>query len=54
MKSEPIIIRHHADADGICAGVAVERACLPLIKAQGDSEAEYHFLLPLALEGSVL
>ncbi len=43
IKSEPIIIRHHADADGICAGVAVERACLPLIKAQGDSEAEYHF-----------
>ena len=43
MKSEPIIVRHHADADGICAGVAVERACLPLIRAQGDSEAEYHF-----------
>lgn len=43
LKSQPIIVRHHADADGICAGVAVERACLPLIKAQGDSEAEYHF-----------
>jgi archaea-specific RecJ-like exonuclease len=43
LKSEPIIIRHHADADGICAGVAVERACLPLIKAQGDSDAVYHF-----------
>ena len=43
LKSEPIIVRHHADADGICAGVAVERACLPLIRAQGDSEAEYHF-----------
>ncbi len=43
IKSQPIIVRHHADADGICAGVAVERACLPLIKEQGDSEAEYHF-----------
>ncbi|WP_174590196.1 DHH family phosphoesterase [Methanocella conradii] len=42
-KSEPIIVRHHADADGICAGVAIEKACLPLIKAQGDSDAEYHF-----------
>ncbi len=43
LKSEPIIVRHHADADGICAGVAMEKACLPLIKAQGDSDAEYHF-----------
>ena len=43
LKSVPIIIRHHADADGICAGVAVERACLPLIRQEGDSEAEYHF-----------
>ena len=43
LKSQPIIIRHHADADGICAGVSVERACLPLIKEQGDSDAEYHF-----------
>ena len=43
LKSEPIILMHHADADGICAGVAVEKACLPLIKAQGDSDAEYHF-----------
>ncbi len=43
LKSQPIIVRHHADADGICAGVAIERACLPLIRAQGDQEAEYHF-----------
>jgi RecJ-like exonuclease len=43
LKSRPIIVRHHADADGICAGVAIERACLPLIRAQGDSDAEYHF-----------
>ena len=43
IKSVPIIVRHHADADGICAGVAVERAALPLIREQGDSEAEYHF-----------
>ncbi len=43
LKSQPIIIRHHADADGICAGVAVERACLPLIREQGDSDAEHHF-----------
>jgi RecJ-like exonuclease len=43
IKSVPIIVRHHADADGICAGVAVERACLPLIREQGDSDAEYHF-----------
>lgn len=43
LKSQPIIVRHHADADGICAGVAVEKACLPLIRAQGDADAVYHF-----------
>lgn len=42
-KSRPIIIRHHADADGITSAVAIERALIPLIREVGGSEADRHF-----------
>ena len=42
-KSRPIIIRHHADADGITSAIAIERAILPLIKEIGGSDADRHF-----------
>ncbi len=42
-KSRPIIIRHHADADGITSAIAIERAILPLIKEVGGSDADRHF-----------
>jgi archaea-specific RecJ-like exonuclease len=39
-----ILVRHHADADGICGGVAVEKAVIPLLKEMNlDSDAEWHF-----------
>jgi RecJ-like exonuclease len=41
-KSKPIVIRHHADADGITAAVAIETAILPLIKEVGGADAEYY------------
>ncbi|MEA3294700.1 MAG: DHH family phosphoesterase [Euryarchaeota archaeon] len=41
--SRPIVLRHHADADGITSAIAVERAIIPLIKEVGGSDAEYHF-----------
>jgi RecJ-like exonuclease len=41
-KSRPIVIRHHADADGITAAVAIESAILPLIKEAGGPDAEYY------------
>jgi RecJ-like exonuclease len=41
-KSRPIVIRHHADADGITAAVAIETAILPLIKEVGGPDAEYY------------
>jgi RecJ-like exonuclease len=41
--SKPIVLRHHADADGITSAIAVERAVLPLIREVGGSDAEYHF-----------
>lgn len=43
LKSRPIIIRHHADADGITSAIAIERALLPLIRDVGGSDASYHF-----------
>ncbi len=42
-KSRPIIIRHHADADGITSAIAVERALLPLIREVGGQDADRHF-----------
>jgi len=41
-KSQPIVVRHHADADGITAAVAIENAILPLIKEIGGPDAEYY------------
>ncbi|NPV61794.1 MAG: DHH family phosphoesterase [Methanotrichaceae archaeon] len=42
LKSRPIVVRHHADADGITAAVAIETAILPLIKEVGGPDAEYY------------
>ncbi|RXE56170.1 phosphoesterase [Methanoculleus taiwanensis] len=40
--AQPIVLRHHADADGICAAVAVETAVTALIRESGgDFDAEY-------------
>ncbi len=41
-KSRPIVVRHHADADGITAAVAIEMAILPLIAEVSGPDAEYH------------
>jgi archaea-specific RecJ-like exonuclease len=40
--STPIILRHHADADGITSAIAIERAILPIITDIGGSDAEYY------------
>lgn len=42
-KSRPIIVRHHADADGITSAIAIERALLPLIREVGGQDADRHF-----------
>ena len=36
LESRPIILRHHADCDGYCGGIALERAILPLIMQNHD------------------
>lgn len=42
LTSQPIILRHHADADGICSAVAIEQAVVSLIRdSGGDFDADY-------------
>ena len=44
LDGRSILVRHHADADGICAGVAMEKAIIPLLKEHNpDSDAEWHY-----------
>ena len=40
-RSRPIILRHHADADGITSAIAIEKAILPLIIEVGGPDAQY-------------
>lgn len=44
MTQQPIILRHHADADGICAAVSVETAVLQLIRDCGGDPDMDNFL----------
>ncbi len=45
LESRPIIIRHHWDADGVCGGVALEKALVDLVeKTNADSEAKYYLV----------
>ena len=46
--SQPIILRHHADADGICSAVAIEQAVVALIKESGGDFDADHFLFKRA------
>jgi len=45
IQSRPIIVRHHSDCDGYCAGVAIERAVLATLgqRQSGSSIADWRF-----------
>jgi len=44
LDGRSILVRHHADADGICAGVAVEKAVIPILQEINPSnDAEWHY-----------
>ena len=46
IQNRPIIIRHHNDTDGYCAGYALEKAILPLVQKEHASEkAGYEFFM---------
>ncbi|MFB6243005.1 MAG: OB-fold nucleic acid binding domain-containing protein, partial [Halobaculum sp.] len=54
LSDRPIVVRHAATADGYVAGAAVERATLPLVRAEHpESDAEYHYFDRRPLDGSV-
>ena len=44
LDGRTILLRHHNDADGICSGVAMEKAIIPLIeKANPSNDAQYYY-----------
>jgi len=44
ITDRPVIVRHSATADGYVAGVAIERATLPLVREEHRrADAEYHY-----------
>ena len=44
LDGRTILLRHHNDADGICAGVAMEKAIVPLIESSNPSnDAQYYY-----------
>ena len=54
LEGRPVVVRHSATADGYVAGVAIERATLPLVREEHQStDAEYHYFDRRPLEGSV-
>ncbi|WP_053948616.1 DHH family phosphoesterase [Halolamina sediminis] len=53
-ESRPIVVRHAATADGYVAGVALERAILPMVREEhAESDAEYHYVNRRPLEEAV-
>ena len=54
LASRPVVIRHPATAAGYVAGAAIERAVLPLVRAEhARSDAEYHYVVRRPLENAV-
>jgi len=44
LDGRTVLLRHHADADGISAGVAMEKAILPLLnEISPSSDAQWHY-----------
>ena len=44
LDGRTVLLRHHNDADGICSGVSMEKAIVPLLKdVNPDNDAEYHY-----------
>ncbi|PIN79053.1 hypothetical protein COV16_05135 [Candidatus Woesearchaeota archaeon CG10_big_fil_rev_8_21_14_0_10_34_8] len=49
-ERRPIVIRHHCDADGYCAGISLERAIMPMLSDKHTRERDlfyYYTRLPL-------
>ena len=54
IEGRPVVVRHSTTTDGYVAGVALERATLPLIREEHNSgDAEYHYFDRRPLEGSI-
>jgi RecJ-like exonuclease len=53
-EARPVVIRHRNSADGYVAAAALERAVLPLVRAEHEErDAEYHYVDRRPLESRV-
>ncbi len=53
-EARPVVIRHSNTADGYVAAAAIERAVLPLVRAEHEEgDAEYHYVDRRPLDGRV-
>lgn len=53
-EARPVVIRHRSRTDGYVAAAAIERAVLPLVRAEHDgNDAEYHYVDRRPLEDRV-
>ncbi|MFB6081020.1 MAG: DHH family phosphoesterase [Haloferacaceae archaeon] len=53
-EDRPVVVRHPATADGYVAGAAIERAVLPLVRAEhAATDAEYHYFDRRPLDDAV-
>ena len=53
IEGRPVVVRHAGTVDGYVAGAAIERATLPLIRAETEAaDAEYHQFERRPLEGT--
>lgn len=44
LDGRPVIVRHHADTDGYCGGIALEKAIIPILsKFSMDAGAQWHY-----------
>ena len=54
LESRPVVVRHDATTDGYVAGVAIERAVLPLVESEhAAADAVYHYFDRRPLEDGV-
>ncbi|MFB6296751.1 MAG: OB-fold nucleic acid binding domain-containing protein [Halobacteriales archaeon] len=54
IESRPVVLRHSATVDGYAAAAAIERAALPLVRAEHeDADSEYHYVSRRPLDGRI-
>jgi RecJ-like exonuclease len=54
VEGRPVVLRHNATVDGYAAAAAIERAAIPLVRAEHEAEdATYHYVSRRPLDGRI-